>query len=77
MTLIKAVLGSMAAEAQEAGEMEAHTAASSFANSCLPRLAVGLQRGNALAIIHRCRRDRVAMGRSSGGRRPRCHDDSY
>ena len=77
MTLIKAVLrGSMAAEAQEAGEME-DTAASSFANSWMPRLAVGLQRGNALANIHRCRRDRVAMGRSSGGRRPRCHDDSY
>ena len=72
----QAVLGTLAAEAQEAGEM-GDSAASQFANSWLPRLAVGLQRGNALAIIHRCRRDRVAMGKSSGGRRPRYHDDSY
>ena len=69
-----AVLGAMDEEAREYGEEHA---ASHFANVWMPRISASIQRGNALAVIHRCRRDRAAMGRSTGGRRPHYHDDSY
>ena len=72
----KKILAIMEKEAEEFGEKHI---ASQFANRWLPRLSVSVQRGNALAIIHRCRRDRVAAGRSTGGRRlfSASQDDTY
>ena len=72
----KKILAIMEKEAEEFGEKHI---ASQFANRWLPRLSVSVQRGNALAIIHRCRRDRVAVGRSTGGRRlfSASQDDTY
>ena len=49
----------------------------SFAAKWLPKIAVSVQRGHALAIIHRARSDRVAAGRATGGKRPHYYDDSY
>ena len=70
------ILDAVEEEAEEWGEKHI---ASQFANRWLPRLSVSVQRGNALAIIHRCRRDRVAAGRSTGGRRlfSASQDDTY
>ena len=61
--------------AHMAGQLEGDDyAGTRFARQWLPALAVGLQRSNALAVIHRARRDRVAAGRSDGGR-PSHFDD--
>ena len=55
--------------ARMAGQLEGDDYAEHrLARQWLPALAVGLQRSNALAVIHRARRDRVAAGRSAGGR---------
>ena len=71
----KDLLQQMDVEAEECGEDKI---SDSFAAKWLPKIfAVSVQRGNALAIIHRARSDRVAAGRATGGKRPHYYDDSY
>ena len=67
-------------QAREYGE-EDDNMSSQFADTWLPRIAASIQRGNALALaITRApqqERYRVAVGCSTGGRRPFYQDDSY
>ena len=49
----------------------------SFAAKWLPKIAVSVQRGNALATTHRARSGRVAAGRATGGKGPHYYGDSY
>jgi len=70
----KDLLLQMDEEAEACGEDKI---SDSFAAKWLPRIAVSVQRGNALAIIHRARSDRAAAGRATGGKRPHYYDDSY
>ena len=62
--------------ARMAGQLDGDDyAGQRLARQWLPALSVGLQRSNALAVIHRARRDRVAAGRSAGGRPSHWHFD--
>ena len=64
----KDLLQQMGVEAEECGEDKI---SDTFAAKWLPKTAISVQRGNALAIIHhRARSDRVAAGRATGGKRP-------
>ena len=63
----KELLQQLDVEAKECGEDKI---SDTFAAKWLPKIAVSIQRGNALAIIHRARSGRATAGRASGGKRP-------
>ena len=68
-TYFEQMLG-IIADAEEGKEEGDEWRAARFADYWQKRISVTLQRGNALAIIHRVRCDKVRAGTAVMGRRP-------